>query len=618
MRSRRPRWRLGLGSLLGSAVLLGGYLAVPVSAAAVSQTFLETGSLQSYAVPSGVCGLTVVAMGGSGGGASGTVVPPSPGGRGATVGAHLSVTPGEILQIVVGGAGGAPGNFTGGAGGFGGGGGAGGPSGGGGGASSVFNASGPLLTAGGGGGAVNFFGGSGPGGNAGLIGADAQAGGGSGSGGGGTAGGDGGTGSNASFTTEISTGGGGGVSHGGASEMGGVGGNGLDGFGGGGGAPSQPTTARPGSDAGPTQIGSGGLGFLGGQGFAGGVGGHGTTEGGDGADSASGVAAGGGGGGGGGVGFGGGGGGWVGGGGGGGYGAGAGGFAGGGSGFAGGGGGGSSWVTPDATSVTSALSLTAGDGRVTIAYDSVSDLCTAVLPGSGIVTAPTTGTADLAVSVTLSTPSALTVTVHWATEFIPGAPANPWLGPQAPVSDYTPSSGTVTFAPGITSATVHIPVLGDSSSGPDEFMAVSFTDPTNAKMGGFGGLAFGIIANNDHPTVLPGLDTIVAPTSGTADLAVPVTLTNPSTLPVTVAWNTLNVPGAPDSTYGPQAPVSDYTPSSGTITFAPGDTTAEIHIPVNADSLTPGEYIVVSFHDPTNAYMGGYWGLGFGIITPAP
>ena len=54
------------------------------------------------------------------------------------------------------------------------------------------------------------------------------------------------------------------------------------------------------------------------------------------------------------------------------------------------------------------------------------------------------------------------------------------------------------------------------------------------------------------------------------------------------------------------------------MTFAPGQTTAHVHIPVLGRQLTgPDEYLVVSFHDPTNATMGGFWGLGFGIITPA-
>jgi hypothetical protein len=29
----------------------------------------------------------------------------------------------------------------------------------------------------------------------------------------------------------------------------------------------------------------------------------------------------------------------------------------------------------------------------------------------------------------------------------------------------------------------------------------------------------------------------------------------------------------------------------------------------------PYKLLVVSFHDPTNATMGGYWGLGFGFLV---
>jgi hypothetical protein len=236
-----------------------------------------------------------------------------------------------------------------------------------------------------------------------------------------------------------------------------------------------------------------------------------------------------------------------------------------------------------------------------------------VVPGVGSVLEGNSGTTVLQVPVTLSNATSQTVTVPWTTEYVPGAPGN-----QAdPATDYTPASGTVTFAPGQTSATVPISVNGDTLVEPDEYLIVSFHDPTNAVMGGFWGLGFGTIVNDDHITVQPGLGTVAAPTTGTADLAVPVTLDQPSAQTVTVEWNTEYVPGAPDSPSGPQAPVSDYTPSSGTVTFAPGDTSADVHIPVTADSLTPGEYVMVSFHNATNAVVGGFWGLGFGTITPS-
>jgi hypothetical protein len=162
-------------------------------------------------------------------------------------------------------------------------------------------------------------------------------------------------------------------------------------------------------------------------------------------------------GGGGGAGFGGGGAG-EGGGGGGGYGAGGGAFD--------GGGGGSSWVVPGATLVGSKLAAT--------------------------VTAPLSGTADLAVPVTLSSASSQTVTAQWTTEFVPGAPDSPILGTQAPTTDYARSSGTVTFAPGEASEMAHVPVSGDNA-GTTEFLVISISDATHARIGGSYGLGFGVI-----------------------------------------------------------------------------------------------------------------------------
>ncbi len=239
-----------------------------------------------------------------------------------------------------------------------------------------------------------------------------------------------------------------------------------------------------------------------------------------------------------------------------------------------------------------------------------------VTPGVGSVVEGNSGSTDLQVPVNLSNASALPVTVQWTTVYVAGAP-EPWADP---ATDYTAASGTVTFAPGETAKTVTIAVSGDTLVEPDEYVAVSFHDPTNASMGGVWGLGFGVITNDDHATVVPGSGIVAAPSSGTADLAVGVTLSNPSTQTITVQWNTLFTPGAPaDPWLGPQAPTSDYIASSGTVTFAPGQTTAEIHIPVLADSSPgPDEHILISFNHPTNANMGGFWGLGFGIITPAP
>ncbi|WGY01886.1 PASTA domain-containing protein [Nocardioides sp. QY071] len=100
---------LAIGGL--TAVAPAGAEASTARATPQSVTFLPTGGEQTFAVPAGVTTLHAVAVGGRGGnGASGGA-----GGYGALVSADLSVAPGQILYLEVGGNGvGALGGFNGG------------------------------------------------------------------------------------------------------------------------------------------------------------------------------------------------------------------------------------------------------------------------------------------------------------------------------------------------------------------------------------------------------------------------------------------------------------------------------------------------------------------------
>jgi hypothetical protein len=235
-----------------------------------------------------------------------------------------------------------------------------------------------------------------------------------------------------------------------------------------------------------------------------------------------------------------------------------------------------------------------------------------ITPGTGSVLEGNSGTTNLRVPVTLSNPSTHTVSAQWKTVFVTGAAGN-----QAdPASDYSPTSGTVTFAPGSTTANVTIAVNGDTLVDlvePDEYIIVQFGNPTNGTIGGPYGLGEGVITNDDRPVVVPGTASVLEGNSGTTDLQVPVTLSQPSPETVTAQWKTVFVPGAS----GDQAdPATDYTPTGGTVTFAPGSTTASVTIAVNGDTLVePDEYIIVQFGNPTNATIGGFYGLGQGVIT---
>ena len=116
-----------------------------------------------------------------------------------------------------------------------------------------------------------------------------------------------------------------------------------------------------------------------------------------------------------------------------------------------------------------------------------------VIPGTGSVAEGDSGTTALHVAVTLNHASTATVTVPWDTFTNPGPPSC-----QAdPTDDYTPASGTATFAPGVTTQNVTITINGDTNVEPDECVLVHFHNATNAAVGGFFGIAVGTILNDD-------------------------------------------------------------------------------------------------------------------------
>ncbi|MFL5754755.1 MAG: Calx-beta domain-containing protein, partial [Chloroflexota bacterium] len=160
------------------------------------------------------------------------------------------------------------------------------------------------------------------------------------------------------------------------------------------------------------------------------------------------------------------------------------------------------------------------------------------------------------VPVTLSNAYGGTVTVQYAT-----ADGSGPTGAVAP-SDYTAASGTVTFLGGETSKTIPVTIRGNASpvqyDEKDETFTVVLSSPTNATLGTNPGTV--TILNDDTPTVSLGASTIstVEGNAGTHNVQVPVSLTNPSTFPITVHYTTAN-----SSATAP----SDYASASGTLTI---------------------------------------------------
>ena len=217
------------------------------------------------------------------------------------------------------------------------------------------------------------------------------------------------------------------------------------------------------------------------------------------------------------------------------------------------------------------------------------------------------GTSNAVVPVTLSYASTSTVTVNWTTPFAPGPPE-----PQAdPATDFTAANGTVTFAPGDTAESLTVSVNGDTTNEPSENIPVTFSSPVNATISGTGIVQIDILNDDLAPAVLPGAAAVPEGNSGTTLLNVPVTLSNPSYLTITVQWVTGPAGPAPRAD-----PANDFVAASGTVTFAPGETAKTVPITVNGDTLhEPDEWVTISFNHPSfGARIGGFYGLGFGII----
>ena len=94
--------------------------------------------------------------------------------------------------------------------------------------------------------------------------------------------------------------------------------------------------------------------------------------------------------------------------------------------------------------------------------------------------------------------------------------------------------------------------------------------------------------------------------SGPATAVFTVTLSQATTQPVTVSYATAD---------GTALHGKDYVMTSGTLTFAPGQTTATISVPLLADSsLVSAETFFVDLTNPVNGSIGA--GIGKGTILP--
>ena len=206
------------------------------------------------------------------------------------------------------------------------------------------------------------------------------------------------------------------------------------------------------------------------------------------------------------------------------------------------------------------------------------------------VTEGNSGSVNAVFGLSLSAPSSQTVTVSYAT-------AN---GSAVAPGDYTARSGSVTFTPGQTTASITIVVRGDVLDEVNELFFVDLSGPSGAVLGDAQGM--GTITDNDATPSLT-INNVTMTEGDSARTAVfTVTLSATSGRTVTVDYATTN---------GTANAGSDYVAASGTLTFAAGTRTRTVTITVNGDN-TPEvtETFFVNLSNPVGASISDSSGRG--------
>ncbi|MBI5508121.1 MAG: hypothetical protein HY903_05155 [Deltaproteobacteria bacterium] len=173
--------------------------------------------------------------------------------------------------------------------------------------------------------------------------------------------------------------------------------------------------------------------------------------------------------------------------------------------------------------------------------------------------------ATLDVAVTLSAPTGSSVSVAYTT--VDGSALQP--------DDYLQTAGTLTFAPGITSAVVSVPLVDDILTQGTLSFDVQLSSPSQATLGRTP--AVGTIFDDE---VIPDLgiaDAQGIESAGGMDYV--VTLSAATGAPVSLTFAT---------TGGSAAADVDYTTTSGPLTFAAGELTKTVTVPILDDSDPEG------------------------------
>jgi hypothetical protein len=231
-------------------------------------------------------------------------------------------------------------------------------------------------------------------------------------------------------------------------------------------------------------------------------------------------------------------------------------------------------------------------GATTVATVTITDdEPSLVFSAASYTVAETAGTATITVNRVGSTAGA--VTVAYATT---GGTAVPGAG-----GDYTPVSGTLTFATGQASQTFAVPILDDGVIDGSKTVSLALSSPAGAALG-TPSTATLTITDNDDTITLQFASAAYSVSEAAGSVTVDVTRVGGTASVVTVSYATAS---------GSAMAGGDFGTRSGTLTFGAGVTSLPITVPVFMDA-TPelGETFTVTLSGP-----GGGATLGSPAVT---
>ncbi|HEY9639750.1 MAG TPA: Calx-beta domain-containing protein [Coleofasciculaceae cyanobacterium] len=204
------------------------------------------------------------------------------------------------------------------------------------------------------------------------------------------------------------------------------------------------------------------------------------------------------------------------------------------------------------------------------------------------VTVTEGGTARFTISLSQASGSPMTVTYSTADSTATAG------------SDYTATTGTVTFAANETQKTIDIVTLDDPANEPSEtfFVNLSSTDVTLTDAQGLG-----TITDNDGLPKIAVADVTVPEGNSNSSALITVALSNPTSQTVTVDYVTAD---------GTALQGNDYSSTGGTLTFQPNQTTASFTVPILGDrQKEPNKTFFINLSGESNATLGD----GQAVIT---